>query len=86
MYTSFGMYVHSSGHFATIYSNTELVSQCSGFQTNNVCITGVSGHSVNAPSAPCILLSKGPMRLEAQFEQLNVECSKFHGSRGEVSQ
>ena len=41
---------------------------------------------MNAPSAPCILLRMGPLRLETQFEKLNVECSKFHGSRGEVSQ
>ena len=98
VYTSFDMYVHSSESPASILlphrcrslplcQSAELVSRCTGYKPNNVCISmeRVSGHSVNAPSEPCILLRKGPLRLETQFEKLNVECSKFHGSRGEVS-
>ena len=76
VYTSFDMYVHSSESPASIYSHTrcrslplcqsaELVSRCTGYKPNNVCISmeRVSGHSVNAPSEPCILLRKGTIEV-----------------------
>ena len=58
----------------------------------------VSGHSVNGLSTPSLLLRKRTSRwtpfstalislscCRTQFEELNIRCSKFHGSRGEVS-